>query len=159
MKYEVELCLLWDLARSLRRLKSERSQLGEEEGETGIVVVRFSNDGYWEVDAGLKILEGSLERSKEAKVSVGEQEEGKRRDATYDENSNGQIPPPQHPERPSSQPPMASTERQRNERVLKDPSKDRSVVSFNDSSDGDGELPIVQLTKADVDGVLDASSE
>lgn len=54
---------------------------------------------------------------------------------------------------------MTSTESERDESVLKDPSKDGSVVSFDDSSDRDGELPVIELAKTDVDGVLDASSK
>jgi len=54
---------------------------------------------------------------------------------------------------------MTSTESKRDERGLKYPSEDGSIVSLDDSSDRDGELPVVELAKTDVDGVLDASSE
>lgn len=80
-------------------------------------------------------------------------------DLTDDEDPNGEIPPPEHPERPGPEPAMPSAEGERDDRVLEDRAKDRSVVSLNNSSDRDGELPVVQLAKTDVDGVLNASSQ
>jgi len=64
MKHKVELGLLWDLTRSLRCLKSEGSELGEEQSETGIVIVRISDDRYGKVHAWLKVLERSLVKRK-----------------------------------------------------------------------------------------------
>lgn len=62
VKHKVELGLLWDLARSLRCLKSEGSELREEKSETWIVVVRIPNHRHGEVDAGLKVFERGLSR-------------------------------------------------------------------------------------------------
>lgn len=75
MQHKVKLCLLGDFARSLSRLERERPKLGEEERETRVVVVRVSNLQDREVDAGLEVLERSLNRYRdEGEVSWSERE-------------------------------------------------------------------------------------
>lgn len=78
---------------------------------------------------------------------------------THDQDPDGEIPPPKHPERPSSEPSMSSAEGEWDDRVLKDGPEDGSVVALHDPRDRYRELPIVQLLQAHVDRILDTPAK
>lgn len=88
-----------------------------------------------------------------------EKRSGEIMDGTYYENPDRQVSPVERPECPGPEPAVSAMEGDRNNSALKNASEDRTVVALDNTRECDGELPVVELTKADVHSVLKAASK
>jgi hypothetical protein len=74
---------------------------------------------------------------------------------TYDQSSNGQVPPIEHPKGPYSQSTVTSGESQGEKVAVQDIPKHRSIVAFIHACYHNGKMEIVQLSHAYADCIFE----
>jgi hypothetical protein len=78
---------------------------------------------------------------------------------THHNRLYSEVPLSEHPERPAGEPTEATLEGEGKNVVLENRLQDRAVVAFVHSSDGDGELKVVELTQAHAYRILETVAE
>jgi hypothetical protein len=78
---------------------------------------------------------------------------------TYDDGADGHVAAVKHPESPGGEPAVAFLGGKREDFLFEESAEDGTVVAFVNAGDGDGELEILDLVEADVDGIREVVSQ
>lgn len=79
--------------------------------------------------------------------------------STYNEYSHGQVPPLKHPESPTCQAAIALCERHRDNGIGQQRLQVRALVTVVHPRDHHGKLPVVELSQAYTEAILQAIAQ